>query len=102
MDAQRSLDNELPARGSADQDGFSLPGWIYRDADFLEVEKERIFAASWQIVCHLNDIPHAGDYHTLDFLGETVFVVRGQDGAPRGFFDECRHRAARLLDGNSG
>jgi phenylpropionate dioxygenase-like ring-hydroxylating dioxygenase large terminal subunit len=102
MDAQRSLDNELPARGSADLDGFSLPGWIYRDADFLEVEKERIFASSWQIVCHLNDIPHAGDYHTLDFLGEPLVAVRASDGGVKAFFNVCRHRAARLLDGGKG
>jgi phenylpropionate dioxygenase-like ring-hydroxylating dioxygenase large terminal subunit len=85
-----------------DEDRLSLPAWIYQDAEFLDAERERVFRPSWQIVCHLSDIPHAGDYHTLDFLGETVFVVRGQDRASRGFFNVCRHRAARLLDGNSG
>ena len=28
-----------------DEDGRSLPGWIYRDADFLEAEREAVFAA---------------------------------------------------------
>jgi carnitine monooxygenase subunit len=84
------------------EDRLSLPAWIYRDAEFLETERERVFRPSWQIVCHLSDIPRPGDYHTLDFLGETVFVVRGPDGRPRGFFNVCRHRAARLLDGSSG
>jgi phenylpropionate dioxygenase-like ring-hydroxylating dioxygenase large terminal subunit len=84
------------------EDRLSLPAWIYQDGDFLEAERERVFRPSWQIVCHLSDIPHPGDYHTLDFLGETVFVVRGHDGGVRGFFNVCRHRAARLLDGASG
>src|SRR3984893_3045 len=88
-------------RQGLDED-FSLPGWIYRDADFLLAEKERIFAQSWQIVCHLNDIPKAGDYHTLDFLGEPIVVVRGPDSAVKAFFNVCRHRGARLLDGASG
>ncbi|HEX3847184.1 MAG TPA: aromatic ring-hydroxylating dioxygenase subunit alpha [Steroidobacteraceae bacterium] len=101
MEAQRSLDNEL-APGSAELEGFSLPGWIYRDADFLEVEKERIFTTSWQIVCHLNDIPETGDYHTLDFMGEPLVAVRAQDGGVKAFFNVCRHRAARLLDGGAG
>lgn len=83
-------------------DDLSLPGWIYRDADFLAVEREVIFRRSWQIVCHLNDIPHAGDYHSFDFLGESVVVLRGEDGQVRAFHNFCRHRAARLLDGQAG
>jgi len=102
MDAKRALRNDLSAQIPADLDGFSLPGWIYRDADFLEAEKERVFATSWQIVCHLNDIPNPGDYHTLDFLGEPLAAVRGQDRGVKTFFNVCRHRAARLLDGGSG
>jgi len=102
MEAKRSLRNELSAHAAADLDGFSLPGWIYRDADFLEAEKEQVFATSWQIVCHLNDIPNPGDYHTLDFLGEPMVAVRGPEGGVKAFFNVCRHRAARLVDGGSG
>jgi len=85
-----------------DEDGLSLPGWIYGDADFLEAEREAVFAGSWQIVCHVSDIPNPGDYHTLDFMGDSFVVVRGKDGELRGFHNVCRHRAARLLDGASG
>ena len=85
-----------------DLEGFSLPGWIYRDTEFLQAEKERVFAASWQLVCHLNDIPIPGDYHTLDFMGEPLVAVRGKDRGVRAFFNVCRHRAARLVDGASG
>lgn len=87
---------------TADADGFSLPGWIYRDADFLLAEKEQVFAPSWQVICHLNDIPKPGDYHTLDFLGEPLVAVRGRDLRVRAFFNVCRHRAARLVDGGAG
>jgi phenylpropionate dioxygenase-like ring-hydroxylating dioxygenase large terminal subunit len=82
--------------------GCSLPGWIYRDADFLQAEKERVFSTSWQIICHLNDIPLPGDYHTLDFLGEPLVAVRARDGGVKAFFNVCRHRGARLLDAASG
>jgi phenylpropionate dioxygenase-like ring-hydroxylating dioxygenase large terminal subunit len=85
-----------------DQDGMSLPAWIYGDADFLEAERDAVFAGSWQIVCHANDIPDAGDYHTLDFMGDKFVVVRDKAGALRGFHNVCRHRAARLLDGDKG
>jgi phenylpropionate dioxygenase-like ring-hydroxylating dioxygenase large terminal subunit len=90
----------MDAKRIALDEDFSLPGWIYRDADFLRAEKEQVFAASWQVVCHLNDIPNPGDYHTLDFLGEPIVAVRGRDSSVKAFFNVCRHRAARLLDGS--
>jgi carnitine monooxygenase subunit len=80
----------------------SLPGWIYHDREFFELEKEAIFRSSWQLVCHLSDVPLAGDYHSFDFLGESVIVVRGEDGEVRGFHNVCRHRASRLLEGPKG
>lgn len=83
-------------------DGVSLPAWIYRDPDFFEVEKEVIFRRAWQPVCHLSDIPEAGDFHTFEFIGENLVVLRGDDGVVRGFHNVCRHRAARLMDGTSG
>src|SRR5271170_217488 len=102
MDAKRWVHGEPAALMNADLSGFSLPGWIYRDPDFLEAEKERVFATSWQVICHLNDIPNPGDYHTLEFLGEPLVAVRGLDGGVRAFFNICRHRGARLLDGGAG
>src|SRR5450759_3390060 len=74
----------------ADPAELSLPGWIYHDREFFELEKEAIFRSSWQLVCHLSDVPRAGDYHSFDFLGESVIVVRGEDGAVRGFHNVCR------------
>ena len=85
-----------------DEDSVSLPAWIYHDPEFFALEKERIFRTSWQLVCHVNDVPERGDYHTFEFLGENVVVVRGEDGQVRSFHNVCRHRAARLLDGPKG
>jgi phenylpropionate dioxygenase-like ring-hydroxylating dioxygenase large terminal subunit len=81
---------------------LGLPGWIYHDPDFFALEKRSVFRTSWQLVCHVNDIPVAGDYYCLDFLGESIVVVRGADGAIRSFHNVCRHRASRLLDGPKG
>ncbi len=85
-----------------DLDGMSLPGWVYHDPDFFKVEMERVIRPSWQIVCHLSDVPKAGDWHGLEYLGENVIVIRGDDGAVRAFHNVCRHRASRLVDGSYG
>ena len=78
---------------------WSLPGWTYHDPDFYAAELERVIRPSWQIVCHVNDVPGPGDYRTLDFLGESVIVIRGLDGQVRAFANVCRHRAMRLVPG---
>jgi len=81
---------------------FSLPAWAYTDPEFLALERERVFRPSWQIVCHLSEIPQPGDYQCFDFIGEMLFAIRGNDGQVRVFHNVCRHRAARLLDGPRG
>src|SRR5580704_5540498 len=103
MREARRLNSVNPtAPTQADSAHLSLPGWIYHDREFFELEKEAIFRTSWQIVCHISDVPLPGDYHSFDFLGESVIVVRGEDGEVRGFHNVCRHRAARLLEGPKG
>lgn len=83
-------------------DGWSLPAWIYHDAEWHDAEMARIIRPSWQIVCHVNDIPKAGDWQTLEYAGESIIVVRGDDGNVRAFANVCRHRGSRLVDGASG
>jgi carnitine monooxygenase subunit len=83
-------------------DCLGLPGWVYSNLSFFAVERERIFARSWQVVCHLNDIPGVGDFHTFEFIGESIVVIRGRDGVPRAFSNVCLHRAATLLDRPAG
>ncbi len=56
------------------QDGWSLPAWTYSDPDFYAAEMERIFRPSWQVVCHDSDIPNPGDWHSIDYCGESVIA----------------------------
>ena len=82
--------------------GWTLPAWTYQDRDFFDAEVARVFRPSWQVVCHISDIPHHGDYHTLDYISESVIVVRDKDAQIRAFTNVCRHRGARIVDGPSG
>ena len=78
-----------------DWDRSGLPAWSFFSAEMLELEKEVLFRSHWQAVCHSNDIPNAGDFVTLDFVGERVLILRGQDGEVRAFHNLCRHRGSR-------
>jgi phenylpropionate dioxygenase-like ring-hydroxylating dioxygenase large terminal subunit len=81
---------------------MSLPAWLYKDAGFLELERNHLFRKTWQLVCHASDVPNAGDYHTFEILGDRFVSIRGEDGVVRSFHNVCRHRAARLADGDRG
>jgi phenylpropionate dioxygenase-like ring-hydroxylating dioxygenase large terminal subunit len=82
--------------------GESLPAWLYTDPGFFALERQRLFRAAWQIVCHVSDVPEAGDYQAFDFLDEQILTLRGEAGVVRSFHNVCRHRASRLADGTSG
>ena len=83
-------------------DDLSLPGWLYHDPEFFAAEKAAFLRASPQIVCHESEIAAPGEWRSLDYLGESIIVIRGDDGAPRAFHNVCRHRGSRLVDGEAG
>lgn len=82
--------------------GVSLPGWLYQDPEFLEAEKRAFLRAAPQVVCHESEIAAPGEWRSLEYLGESVIVIRGDDGEPRAFANVCRHRGSRLVDGEAG
>jgi phenylpropionate dioxygenase-like ring-hydroxylating dioxygenase large terminal subunit len=77
-----------------------LPAWTYLNAELLELEYERVILPSWQFVCHQNQVREAGDFATLDLWRDSIIVMRGKDGTLRAFQNACRHRGAKLLDGD--
>jgi phenylpropionate dioxygenase-like ring-hydroxylating dioxygenase large terminal subunit/AcrR family transcriptional regulator len=79
-----------------------LPPWAYYDPELLELEKETIFRRNWLLIGHVNDIPNARDYLTLDAVGERALVVRDNNNQIQGFHNVCRHRGAKLLESSSG
>jgi phenylpropionate dioxygenase-like ring-hydroxylating dioxygenase large terminal subunit len=77
----------------------ALPAWTYSHPDMTRLEYERILKPSWQIVCHVSQIPNPGDFSVFDIGPDSVIVLRDKDGTVRAFHNVCRHRAARLLEG---
>jgi phenylpropionate dioxygenase-like ring-hydroxylating dioxygenase large terminal subunit len=88
--------------GNDPLDDMSLPGWLYFDPEFFEAEKKAFLRAAPQIVCHVSEIQQPGDWRTLEYLGESIVVIRGDDGDVRAFSNVCRHRGSRLVDGTAG
>jgi phenylpropionate dioxygenase-like ring-hydroxylating dioxygenase large terminal subunit len=77
----------------------ALPAWIYNHPEMTRLELERIIRPSWQIACHVSEIPKTGDFHTLDLGPDSIVVLRDRSQKVQAFHNVCRHRGARILDG---
>ena len=96
---------ELPMKSLAipnDWDRSGLPAWTYHSEALFRLERDNVFLNHWQVAGHVNDIPAPGDWLAFDILGERAVVMRGQDGEVRAFHNLCRHRGARVVDGEQG
>ena len=77
----------------------TLPGFYYHAPDIYEQEKIQIFDRTWQVIAHESELANAGDYVSAEIAEEKVFVIRGNDGVLRAFYNVCQHRAHTLLTG---
>jgi phenylpropionate dioxygenase-like ring-hydroxylating dioxygenase large terminal subunit len=75
---------------------------LYLDPGLFELERERLFAGSWQFAAHASQLPRPGDYVTLELAGRSLLLLRQADGSIRGFHNRCAHKGARLLGQPSG
>ena len=89
----------------------TLASHFYTDPAILEIEKQRIFLRTWQLVGTLHQpcgevngvkytISDAESYFTADVAGEPVIVVRDKQGELRAFSNVCRHRAGPIALGS--
>lgn len=81
---------------------FTLSSAYYTDPDVYEREKQAIFSRTWQYVAHQSHFEKPGDYATLRICDQNVFVMLGDDGEYRAFYNVCRHRAHELLPDGMG
>ena len=65
-------------------------------------EQHRIFSAQWMCVGHQSEIPKAGDFFVREVVGESLILLRDQDGEVRGYYNVCRHRGTRLCEEQTG
>lgn len=79
-----------------------VPAGRYTDPAFAALERHEVFERSWLFVAHEDEVADPGDFLQLDQLNAPVFLIRGQDGLVRAFFNSCQHRGAPVLTDRSG
>jgi len=83
-------------------DGGAIHHDVYRDPDLFLLERKRLWGATWLYAAHGSQFKKDGDFVTTELAGEPVILLRGSDGAVRGFFNRCPHRGALLTRDRCG
>jgi phenylpropionate dioxygenase-like ring-hydroxylating dioxygenase large terminal subunit len=71
----------------------------YHDPAFAALERERLWGKVWQYACREEDIPNVGDRITYDVRDLSFIITRSAPGVIKAFYNSCRHRGTRLVDG---
>ncbi len=82
--------------------GHALPGAFYTDPEIYRLDLAAIFHREWIFVGATCEIEEPGSFLTVTIGTSPILVLRGRDGAIRGFFNTCRHRGFKLCDAPRG
>lgn len=75
---------------------------LMSDPAVYQAELRRIFGREWNFVCHVSEIPAAGDYVTRFIGNDPVVVARQSDGTIRTFANRCAHKGAMICRDDRG
>ena len=100
MPSQSPIDASLLAPVLAPTLGRSrtLPAEAYTSPAVFDWEAAHLFEGGWVCVGRAEDLSAPGDQRAYRIGREGILVVRGRDGALRGFYNTCRHRGHELLE----
>ena len=79
-----------------------IPKQRYTSADFARLEWERMWTKVWLLAGRESDIPEPGDYFSFEIGGESILVIRQDDGGIAARYNVCKHRGNRLREPGRG
>jgi choline monooxygenase len=85
--------------GAGLEQGYTLPAEWYGDAEIAQLERERIFARSWQYAGRLDQVREPGQYFATEAGHIPIVVTRDQSGGLNALVNVCRHRGTQVAYG---
>jgi phenylpropionate dioxygenase-like ring-hydroxylating dioxygenase large terminal subunit len=79
-----------------------LPVEIFNSPVVFAAEQERLFRRAWLFLAHESEIPEPGDYVLRNLAGNSVIVVRDEQGTVRCLLNMCRHRGNQVCKAAMG
>jgi Rieske 2Fe-2S family protein len=76
-----------------------LPAGAFTDPRVHDWELEGVFGG-WICAAHISAVAEPGAFVARELGRESLFVIGGEDGEVRSFYNVCRHRGSRLLEGS--
>ncbi len=95
-----ALDSWLSLCVAPKEKGWSIPPVCYTDDGIASAEINTLFRSGWIGVGRADHVAEPGDFAALDIAGQSIILLRDHEGILRAFANTCRHRGARLLDGD--
>ncbi|MGB2166798.1 MAG: aromatic ring-hydroxylating oxygenase subunit alpha, partial [Candidatus Puniceispirillales bacterium] len=93
------LTDELENCIAPSEVALCIPPKCYTSEDHYAHEIDLIFRRKWIGIGHAGRFKEAGDYEAMEIGGVPIIVLRDKQGALRAYANSCRHRGARLLEG---
>jgi phenylpropionate dioxygenase-like ring-hydroxylating dioxygenase large terminal subunit len=75
---------------------------VYLDPELFELEMRRLWRRTWIYVGHESQVPHAGDFYTVDIAGQPLAMVRDADNAIHVLLNRCAHKGSKVLGAPAG
>src|SRR6266550_2497856 len=78
----------------------TIPSTYYNDPAVMSHENRSIFARTWQLAGHAEQVRERGHFFTTTVADEPLLIVRGDDNEVRAMSNVCRHRAGPVAKGS--
>ena len=82
--------------------GDPITGERYWSKDYMDKEWENLWPRIWHLGGMMAELEEEGDWVCHNFGKESVIMVKQKDGGVKAFYNSCRHRGNRLVNGTSG
>jgi choline monooxygenase len=96
-DILASYDDRAPL-----EHAHTIPAPWYVDERVAELERQKVFGRTWQVVARTDQLVKPGQFVTAELAGEPLVIVRGSDSQLRAFYNVCRHHAAAVVTEEQG
>ena len=97
-----TLSDGTPIASLIDREKREVSPRVFSDPEVYQLEMERLFARTWNIVGHVSEIPKAGDFVTRTIGDDPVVIVRKRDGGIECLLNVCTHRGTVVVREEAG
>lgn len=73
-----------------------VPRERYTSQTFFDLEKERMWARTWQVACRVEEVREVGDCVLYDSPGASLIIMRSAPDVIKAFYNGCLHRGMKL------